>query len=63
MIIVVSKAKQYAKDKHNIRLGTDFLKKLDEAVCTLIDAAVDAAKKDKINTVRERHLRFRGPTE
>ena len=63
MIIVVAKAKQYAKDRHDIRLGKDFLEKLDMAVCTLIDAAVDKAKKDDIGTVKERHLTFVDPTE
>jgi hypothetical protein len=56
MIIVISKAKEYAKERHDMRLGKDFLEKLDGVVCALIDDAARTAKEDKVGTVKGRHL-------
>jgi len=61
MLLVVSKIKQYAKDKHDMRLSTEFLNKLDETVKTMVDAASDKAKDNKIGTVKERHLIYQDP--
>lgn len=62
MLIVASKAKAYAKDKHDgMKLGTDFLEGLSEAVEALIDCAVEKAKRDKIGTVKKRHMIFQDP--
>ena len=56
MLIVVSKAKAYAKDKHDMRLGSDFLEKLSATVARLIDEAVAEAKNSEMGTVKARHL-------
>lgn len=60
-MIVTSKAKAYAKDKHDIRLGTDFLEELNGAVRVLIDVAGAEARQDKRGTVKKRDLRFQDP--
>ena len=56
MLVVVSKAKEYAKTKHDIRLGKDFLDKLSEGIEGLIDESVARAIADKRGTVKERDL-------
>ena len=61
MLIITSKAKAYAKDKHDIRLGADFLAKLNGAIEALIDDSAKRAAQDKRGTVKERDLQFTPP--
>ena len=56
MLIIVAKAKAYAKETHDIRLGADFLESLNKEIKVLIDCAVEEAKQEKIGTVKRRHL-------
>jgi histone H3/H4 len=57
MLIVVSKAKQYAKETHEMRLSADTLERLDEVVKALIDDAAEQAKEKKMGTVKGRHVK------
>ena len=56
MLLVTSKIKAYAKEKHEMRLGKDYLDKLSSLVEKLIDESCDGAKSDKRGTVKERDL-------
>lgn len=56
MLLVTSKAKAYAKEKHEMRLGTDYLVALNQTIKRLIDASCEGAKSSRRGTVKKRDL-------
>ena len=55
MIIVVSKAKVYARDKHKMRLSEDYLQALNQEVRNLLDRSVQSVESGRV-TVKARDL-------
>jgi hypothetical protein len=56
MLVVVSKAKAYAREKHNMRLSEEYLQALNEEVRGLIDRSVQNVESGRV-TVKTRDLR------
>ena len=56
MIVVVSKAKAYARQKHNMRLSDEYLHALNDEVRSLIDRSVQNVESGRV-TVKARDLK------
>ena len=55
LLIVRSKAKDYAKKK-KIRLGSDAIEQLNKEVMNLIDKAIERTRYKKEGTIKARHV-------
>jgi len=58
MLIVKAKVKEYAKERHDMRVSQEFLDALDGVIEELVTVAAANAKAKKIGTIKKRHLIF-----
>jgi len=56
MMIVVSKAKAYARDQHKMRLSEEYLEELNKEVKGIIDRSVQNVETGRV-TVKARDLK------